>query len=501
MNLLALPLIFPVALALLGVALRNHAGGRRAVGLLSALAIPAAALPVVMETLGGDIAHLAVGNWHAPFGIVLVADLTAAIFLATAAFTASLVFFHAILNPMSGALEKWFFPLANFVLLGVNGSLLTGDLFNLFVWFEVMLIGSFVMIILGGKRAQLEGGLKYVVINLVASALFLGGVAMLYGITGTLNMADIAVKIQLLDSPTDANSGVLLLFGAFAIKAGLFPFFFWLPASYHTPPGVVTAFFAGLLSKVGVYAFFRTSTLFLADGFGPWQNLMLWAAALTMIAGVLGAAAHFHMRRILAFHIISQIGYLMAGMAMFTVAGFAAALFYFIHNNLAKTNLLMISSVVERKFGTSRLERIGGLYKTAPWLSIWFLISALALAGIPPLSGFWAKLGIVRAGIEGGFSWLVFAALGVGMMTLFSMTKLWAEAFWKKEPEPTDAPDDEERGPLTRCGLIPIVVMAVAILALSFAGGAVFDVCNAAASQLMDPAGYIRTVLGGEVAP
>ncbi len=501
MNLLALPLMLPVALALLGVALRNHARGRQVTGVLTAIGLPAAAILVLMETIGGDIAHLAVGNWRAPFGIILVADLTAAIFLLTTSVTASLVFFHALLNPMRGALEKWFFPLANFVILGVNGSLLTGDLFNLFVWFEVMLIGSFVMLILGGHRAQLEGGLKYVVINLVGSGFFLGGVAMIYGITGTLNLADIAVKIQLLDQSAYANSGILLLFGAFAIKAGLFPFFFWLPAAYHTPPAVVTAFFGGLLSKVGIYAFFRTSTLFLADGFAPWQDLMLWAAALTMITGVLGAAAHFHMRRILAFHIISQIGYLMAGVAMFTVAGIAAGLFYFIHNNVAKTNLLLISAVVERKLGTSRLERIGGLYKAAPWLSIWFLISALALAGIPPLSGFWAKLGIVRAGIEGGYSWLVFAGLGVGMMTLYSMTKLWAEVFWKKAPEHGGWADEEERAPVTNLGLVPIVMMVGIIIALSFAGGAVFDVCNAAASQLLDPTEYIRTILGGEVAP
>ena len=501
MNLLTLPLILPVACALLGVVLRNHARGRRAVAALSVLALPAAALPVLMETVGGDIAFLAVGSWRPPFGITLVADLTAAIFLTTAAFTGCIVFLHALLNPMRGALNKWFFPMANFLMLGVNGSLLTGDLFNLFVWFEVMLIGSFVMIVLGGHRAQLEGGLKYVVINLIGSALFLGGVGMIYGITGTLNMADIAVKIRMLEDPAQANSSLLLMFGAFAIKAGLFPFFFWLPASYHTPHGVITAFFAGLLTKVGIYAYFRTSTLFLADGFGPWQPLFLWAAALTMITGVLGAAAHFQMRRILAFHIISQIGYLFAGVAMFTVAGIGAAMFYFIHNNLAKTNLLLISSIIERKFGTSRLERIGGLYKSAPWLSIWFLISALALAGIPPLSGFWAKLGIVRAGIEGGFGWLVFAALSVGMMTLFSMTKLWAEAFWKASPGPHGLPDEEERGPVTHIGLLPVGIMVAGILALSFAGGFAFDICTAAASQLMDPSEYIRTILGKEVAP
>lgn len=499
MNLLTLPLILPIVFALLGAALRDHARLRHAVGALSALALPASVVPLALAVIDGGVQHLAVGGWRAPFGIVLVADLTAVIFLATTACTAGLVFLHAVVNPLRDPLDRWFFPLANFLMLGVNGSLLTGDLFNLFVWFEVMLIASFVLMVIGGRRPQLEGGLKYVVINLVASALFLTGIGVLYGKTGSLNLADIAMKIQLLEDPGMARSSVILLFAAFAIKAGLFPFFFWLPASYHTPPAVVTALFAGLLSKVGVYAMFRVLTLFIGADFGPWQGMLMWAAALTMITGVLGAAAHFHMRRILAFHIISQIGYLLAGFAMFSVAGIAAALFYFIHNNLAKVSLLLVNDNVERRFGTSRLEKTGGLYKSAPWLAIGFLISALALAGIPPLSGFWAKLGVVRAGIEGGHGWLVAAALGVGMWTLFSMTKLWAEVFWKPAPE---GGDEAAAGPSPGwVACLPLVVFVGLIVVMSFAGGGVMDLCVRAAEQLLDTSAYIDAVLGKEVGP
>jgi multicomponent Na+:H+ antiporter subunit D len=498
MNLLALPLILPIAFALLGAALRGHARLRQVVGVLSAAALPLSVVPLCLAVAGGEVHSLALGNWAAPFGIVLVADMTAAIFLATAGCTAGLVFLHAAVNRLCSPLDRWFFPLANFLMFGVNGSLLTGDLFNLFVMFEVMLIASFVLMVIGGKRPQLEGGLKYVVINLVGSALFLTGIGMLYGKTGSLNIADIAMKIQLLEDPSMARSSVILLFGAFAIKAGLFPFFFWLPASYHTPPAVVTALFAGLLTKVGVYTMFRVLSLFVGADFGAWQGLLMWTAALTMITGVLGAAAHFHMRRILAFHIISQIGYLLAGFAMFTVAGIAAALFYFIHNNLAKTSLLLINDNVERRFGNARLENTGGLYKAAPWLAVAFLICALALAGIPPLSGFWAKLAIVRAGIGDGFGWLVAAALGVGMWTLFSMTKLWAEVFWKARPQGNETAHGTPPG---AAACVPLAGFVVLIIALSLGGGPVVEFCTRAATQLLDPSVYIDAVLGKEVAP
>lgn len=494
MNLLVAPLYIPLGFALLGLLFHRCPRWRNAIGLASAIALVAATVRIFQHTLTGEVHFLALGGWVPPFGITLVADVTSALFLLTCAFTALCVALHAAFNKLDEPLDKWFFPMSNFLLLGVNGSLLTGDIFNLFVWFEVMLIASFVLMVIGGKRSQLEGGLKYVVINLVGSALFLAGIGIIYGKTGSLNFADIALKMQIAENPQLMRSSVALLLASFAIKAGLFPFFFWLPASYHTPQPIVTALFAGLLTKVGVYAFFRVASLFLGPDFAVWQPVVMWIAALTMITGVLGAAAQFEMRKILAFHIISQIGYLIAGFAMFTKIGIAAALFYFVHNNLAKTNLLLVAAWVQQRTGTGDLARLGGFYKAAPAVSVLFLISALALAGIPPLSGFWAKLGIVRAGLDGHFWWLTAAALAVGMWTLFSMTKIWAEVFWKPAPDPQIAV------PSDKCpSIIAIAFMVGAILLLSFAGEPVFSVAMLAAEQLLNPQIYIESILAGGV--
>ncbi|MEM0966434.1 MAG: proton-conducting transporter membrane subunit [Verrucomicrobiota bacterium] len=499
MNALTLPLVIPLFAALLGLAFPRGKKVQSAIGLISSLALLVASGWLFSCVTSGSIYTLPLGSWPAPFGIVLVLDFTAAIFLLTCSFTGFAVTLFGLLHRLGDPLERWYFPLQNLLILGVNGAFLTGDLFNLFVWFEVMLISSFVLMVIGGKRPQLEGGVKYVVMNLVASAFFLAGVGLIYGKTGTLNLADLAMIIRDGGSPAGfIKGGAALIFAAFGVKAGLFPLFFWLPASYHTPAPIVTALFAGLLTKVGIYSFLRVATLFIGEDIASWQNLFLWVAALTMITGVLGAAAQFEMRKILSFHIISQVGYLFAGLAMFTPFGLAAGLFYFVHNNLAKTNLLLVSAWIEHRRGTVDLAKIGGFYRASIGCSLIFLISAFALAGIPPLSGFWAKLGIVRAGLDGEFYWLTVAALAVGMMTLFSMTKIWAEAFWKKDP------DAEKEGKVElssekshRLSLAPMVMVVVGILCLSFFGEPVFVWSMEAARQLLDPSLYIDAVLGG----
>mgnify|MGYP006270202709 CR=1 FL=1 len=505
MNELVLPLLVPLVAALAGLALPGKRRVQLSCGLAGSAVLLASTLGLAASAADGGVRALALGSWAAPFGIVLVLDLTSAIFLAVCAFTGFAVALFAAFHRLGDPLDRWYFPLQNFLLVGVNGAFLTGDLFNLFVWFEVMLIASFVLMVVGGRRPQLEGGVKYVVINLVASAFFLTGVGIIYGKTGTLNLADLALIVgEGGDTSRFVRAGTALVFAAFGVKAGLFPLFFWLPASYHTPAPVVTALFAGLLTKVGIYSFLRVATLLVGDRFAAWQDVFLWVAALTMITGVLGAAAQFEMRKILSFHIISQVGYLLAGLAMFTPLGLAAGIFYFVHNNLAKTNLLLVSAWVEHRRGTVDLARIGGFYRSSVGCSLLFLVSALALAGIPPLSGFWAKLGIVRAGLEGGFPWLTAAALAVGMMTLFSMTKIWAEAFWKADPaveadggEPP-VPVGAGAGSPVRFGLVPMTVVAAAILGLSVFGEPVFALSETAAGQLLDPSGYVEAVLGTE---
>ena len=278
------------------------------------------------------------------------------------------------------------------LLAGVCGAFLTGDLFNLYVWFEVMLIASFALMTLGGDRRQLDGAVKYVAINLISTVLLLTAIGLLYGLAGTLNMADLRGKLG--DFDQQGLLGVIAVFFliAFGIKAAVFPLFFWLPASYHTPPIAVSALFAGLMTKVGVYALIRTFTLIFPAGIGLINEILFITALATMVIGVLGAIAQTDIRRILAFQVIASIGFLLLGMALGSTLAMTAAVFYMVHAMLLKTQLFMISGIVGREAGGFELAQLGGLYKSRPGLAIAFLIGALALMGIPPLTGFWPKV-------------------------------------------------------------------------------------------------------------
>ena len=386
----------------------------------------------------------------------------------------------------------YFAPLFLALLLGVNGSFLTGDLFNLYVWFEVMLMASFVLVALPGGRPQLEAAVKYLTLNFIASAFFLIGLGVLYGMTGTLNMADLAMKLGTIHDKDLIGSSAVLFLVAFGVKAGIFPFYFWLPASYHVTPTPVAAVFAGLLTKVGVYACVRVFTLVYAGHQDFIATILLPLGILTMVTGVFGAASQFFIPRILSFHIISQIGYMIVGLAFFTQAALAAAVFYIVHHILVKTNLFLIGGIIGRKQGTQLLGKNGGLYRRAPWLAILFLIPALSLGGIPPLSGFFAKFALVREGIALDHWAAVFAALAVGLLTLYSMVKIWNEAFWKASPAGDATPD--KRVPVTM--VLPAVVLAVCTVLLGIFPGVFFTFAERAAAQLMEPAGYIHAVLG-----
>jgi multicomponent Na+:H+ antiporter subunit D len=290
----------------------------------------------------------------------------------------------------------------------------------------------------------------------------------------------------------------MLFLVAFGIKSGVFPLFFWLPTSYHTPPIAVTAVFAGLLTKVGVYALVRVFTLLFVHDVGTTHTLLLVIAGLTMVTGVLGAASQGEIRRILSFHIVSQIGYMVMGLALFTPLALAGTVFYLIHHIVVKANLFLVAGVVRRLRGSYELERIGGLWNSAPMLGVLFLVPALSLAGIPPLSGFWAKLILVRAGLEAGEIAIVVTALAVSLLTIFSMTKIWGEAFWKEAP-PGTRNDAATEAPVPRTSLallLPIAALAAVTVAIGLAAQPLFDLAERATSQLLDTSLYIDTVLG-----
>jgi multicomponent Na+:H+ antiporter subunit D len=371
---------------------------------------------------------------------------------------------------------------------GVALSFLTGDLFTLFVAFEMMLTASYVLITLGGQRDQVRTGMTYVVIGLVASVMFIIALALVYTATGTVNMADLAVRLPLLDVGLQRALAVLL-FLVFGIKAAVFPLFFWLPDSYPTAPSPVTAIFAGLLTKVGVYALIRTQTTVIPDHVRP-VTLILVIAGLTMVIGALGAVAQNDLKRILSFHIVSQIGYMVMALGLFTVSGIAAAIFFTVHQVVVKTALFLTGGLVEHLAGSSRLSRVGGMAATAPVVAVLFLLPALSLAGIPPFSGFVAKIGVVEAGV-GSAAWAVTAAaVAAAFLTLFSMMKIWVGVFWGPELRTDGAvqPDARRNGPLLM--LVPTALLVALSLGIGLAAGPLYEMTTRAAEELLGmPAG------------
>jgi multicomponent Na+:H+ antiporter subunit D len=444
--LLIAPVIVPMATALLAAMAASRPGLVRAISLGGAFAALATALALLARVAEAGVLRTAFGGWEAPFGIEFVADpLGASMVLITALMgVACLVFQLSDADPAPES--PTLHPLIHGLLAGVGGAFLTGDLFNLYVWFEVMLLASVGLLALGLGRRNLDATLKYFVLNALGTLLFLAGIAAVYGLTGHLNFAALEIAGAQIE-PARLLPAVALVVLAFLVKSGAFPLFAWLPAAYHSLPAPVLALFAGLLTKVGVYAVLRI----VGDVFqlAPQAYEVLgWIAVATMVTGVLGAAYHWDMRRILSFHIVSQIGYMLLGIAPASTAATVGTVFYILHHIIVKANLFLIAAVVWRLAGSYDLRQTGGLWKSRPMLGLLFLIPALSLVGIPPLSGFWAKFIVVReALLQGQVAWAV-AALLVGFLTLYSMMKIWFEAFWKKHPQADWAlPADTRLGP------------------------------------------------------
>ncbi|KDE38941.1 MAG: Na+/H+ antiporter subunit D [Nitrincola lacisaponensis] len=493
----ALPIIIPLLTGTLTLLAWRSNSVQKILSVIGSIALLIASIWLLASVRETGHVVMYMGGWVAPYGITLVADMLSAIMVVLTGMMAVAIAIFSLSSASASHERFGYYPLMHLLLAGVAGSFLTGDIFNLYVWFEVMLVASFALLILGGERAQMEGAVKYVTLNLLSSAIFLSAIGLLYGLVGTLNMADIALKLSQAENSGLVDVIAVMFMVAFGIKAAAFPLFFWLPASYHTGPVAVSALFAGLLTKVGVYALFRVFTLIFNQSPEFTHQLLLWVAALTMITGVLGAAAQFEFRRILSFHIVSQIGYMILGLALFTPLAIIGGVFYIMHHIIVKTNLFLISGIAHRLLGTYDLKKLGGLYKTRPFLSVMFLVPALSLAGLPPLSGFFAKFIVIRAGVEAE-AWVVTGvALLVGLLTLYSMIKIWAEAFWKKLPEETDGSGlQQAMTPSLAALYLPVILLAACTLFIGLNGQPIYLMAEFSAQQLMNPAGYIEAVLG-----
>ncbi|MGE0702626.1 MAG: proton-conducting transporter membrane subunit [Vicinamibacterales bacterium] len=483
------PVLVPMGAMALNACLSTHRVAQRAVSLIAVTLMFGTSLFLlnVIHTQGVQVVRF--GGWPPPFGVVFAADALSGAMVVITGLLALGVLLFALGDISQHEEQAGFHMLLQGLLMGVNGAFLTGDLFNLYVWFEVMLIAAMGLLIVGRTPSQLDGTFKYAVLNILSTLLFLTGVAVLYGTTGTLNMADLSRAVAATGPSASLTIAAMLLLCGFGIKAGYFPLFFWLPASYHTASIAVAAIFAGLLTKVGVYASFRVFTLiFPMEGTGI-REVVVVLAACTMLFGVFGAMVQWDVRRILAFHIVSQVGYMLIGLAVATPAALGGAIFYIVHHIVVKANLFLVAGAIHQSSGTYDLRKSGGLLSASPVLSALFLIPAMSLAGVPPLSGFWAKLLLIDASFRHGDVLLAAVALFVGLMTLFSMSKIWIEAFWR--PAPADALTSRlQIQSIAACVLLTSVTLCLSLWPEPFIAYA-----ENAARALLDPQAYMAAVL------
>lgn len=487
--LVLIPVMLPLLTAALLLPLTGRARLQQAAALSSGGVLLANAMLLVARTARGAILVLPVGNWSPRVGVVWVADALAAVMLLFAALVSYATLLYAPGSLRGERERRYFYPLHQFLLVGVGGALLTGDVFNLFVFFEVMLLASFALIALGGRAQQVRLAVPYVILNLIASAVFLAGVGAMYGAAGSVNMAELSIRAAGGGLPSVFWAAAAMVLVVFMVKTALFPVFTWLPDSYPEAPVAVNGLFAGLLTKVGVYTLFRTVPLLGGGAPGALQPALVAIAAITMIVGVVGALGRSTIRGILSFHIVSQVGYMIFGLALFTPLALAAGLFHTVHNMLAKTALVFAGGIAERIGGSGKLGDVRGLVGTQPWLAAGFFVAAMSLAGVPPSSGFWGKWFLVAGGLAAGAPVATGISLLVGLLTLASMLKIWNATFWGK-PEGQRYPEHgRDRGMLgATLGLAALTVVMGLLAAPLFAH------LERVATQLLDVTPYITAV-------
>jgi multicomponent Na+:H+ antiporter subunit D len=524
-TLVPLPVLVPLFAAGLALALHRYERVQRTISVTAlSVAVAAAAGLVVAANDGPVVVDL--GGWAAPVGVNLVADPLAAIMLLISSVMLLCVLLYSMAQGIADRNERTapasksakllrealeaqdpdadesgrrdvlpvaiFHPTYLILAAGVADAFLAGDLFNLFVGFEILLAASYVLLTLGGTSERIRAGSVYVVVALLSSIVFLLAVALVYAATGTVNIAQLAERLPDIDPGVRLGIQALLLL-AFGIKAAIFPLSAWLPDSYPTAPAPVTAVFAGLLTKVGVYAILRTQTLLFPSN-EKLEAVLLVLALATMLVGILGAVAQDDVKRLLSFTLVSHIGYMIFGVALATQASTAAAIFYVVHHITVQTALFLVVGLIERRSGTTSLDRLGGLARLAPGLAILFFVPAMNLAGIPPLSGFLGKVGLLGAGVLDGsvLAWvLVAGSVVTSLLTLYAVIRAWNKAFWQASTDEEPLP---EQPPLPWGMIGPTAALVAVSVSLTVAAGPLYDYAERAAATVMDGRTYIEAV-------
>ncbi len=511
---IVLLIALPMATAIVTTFVRRRFVLQRVIGLASLGACLALSATWLVRAAGGEVITAQMGGWPAPFGISVVFDGISGLLLTTTQVVgiAALIYASGALSPLTE--RRWFHPLAHLLIMGVNYSFLTGDLFNLFVAFEVMLMSSYALLCAGGSRRQLAQAYKYVVLNLIASGFFVLGAGLVYGMMGTLNYADLARLVA-----ASANGGAelpaafpavatMLLF-VFAMKAAAFPLWFWLPDTYHTTPISVAALFGGLLTKVGVYAMLRLLPMVFAAPAVREESaivaIVATVAGLTMVVGIVCALAMRSVRRAIAMTLVAHIGFPLLGIALLTPMALAGALAYSVQSMLVVAAMFLCCGIVERLAGTDDMNKLGGLHRRAPWLSALMLIAAMSTVGLPPFSGFYGKLMILRETFDPslGVAWRVLAGAVIvsGALTLVVMAKLYARVFWVA-PEGEPSTQSRLSFPGTTGGLraayVSVALLVIASLGVGLAPEGLVSTALLATEDASEPRRYVTAVLGEE---
>ena len=522
-----LAVIIPFLGAALSLVLLRRNALQRAVAIGSLVLTLVVEATVLVSTwdVGPQAVHL--GGWAAPWGIVMVVDQLSSLMLVVSTVVSLAVLVYASGQGVADGDKEGpisiFHPSFLILVAGVSNAFLAGDLFNLYVGFEILLTASYVLMTMGGTVQRIRTGVTYVVVSVISSVLFLITIAMVYAATGTINMADLSVKLADLPVGTQMQLHVMLLI-AFGIKAAVFPLSFWLPDSYPTASAPVTAVFAGLLTKVGVYSIIRTETvLFPGERL---DTLLMWVALLTMVVGILGALAQIDIKRMLSFTLISHIGYMIFGVAVGSQEALSATVYYVAHHIVIQTSLFLVAGLIERRGGSTNVDRLAGMAKISPLLALLYLVPALNLGGIPPFSGFLGKTGLLQAGVNQGDPLayvLVAGSVAVSLLTLLAMIRVWNRVFLRT-PEDAEYPDpillapvpagsrflltsgsvDDQEGQFAGRGDVRLMspsmlggasALVVVGVALTVFAGPIFQLADNAAENLVRPEHYVAAVL------
>lgn len=490
-NLVILPIILPMITALIVALFRKGLPAVRTISIIMTIVNLIVTSYITYLVFHTGTLVLETGGWKAPYGIVLVADKLSILLVLTTNVIALTILLYAIFSLGEEKEKYYFYTFTLLLIASVSGAFLTGDLFNLFVFYEVLLMASYALMILGGKKGQIRESFKYLLMNLFSSMLFVIAVAFLYSVTGTVNMAQLAERVGSVNQSGILTAIAILLFIVFATKSALFPLYYWMPSSYSKPPIVISALFGALLTKVGVYSILRVFSLIFIGELSFTHEMFIILSALTMFFGVIGALSTTDIRLIVIYNIIPAIGYMLMGIGIFGETALAGSIYYLIQDMLLKTALFLIIGVMIFITGTTDIRKMGGLMTHYPLLGWLFFIAALTLAGIPPFSGFIGKYAIIRGGFEEGYYALSIFALLISLLILLSIIRIFIYAFWGTEKSEHIIKKGMEKP------LLPPIILLIAITTfLGLGAEFVYPYIDSTAKEVLNPSIYIQDVLG-----